>query len=95
MTAVTDGTRPRRDSLSTRRLSGAIFATDALALALTASADSALLLEAAGDDTHVSWANDAARAFFGTPLDGRPSLPTLLLGAGDEVARRAARQQLD
>ncbi|MDQ8154722.1 MAG: ATP-binding protein [Gemmatimonadota bacterium] len=95
MTALTDGTRPRRDSLSTRRLSGAIFATDALALALTASADSALLLEAVGEDTQVSWANDAARAFFGAPLDGRPSLPTLLLGAGDEVARRRLMVSLE
>lgn len=88
MTAVTDGMRPRRDSLATRRLSGAVFATDALALALTASADAALLLESTGDDSIVSWSNDAARAFFGARLDDRPSLPALLLGAGDEVARR-------
>ncbi len=88
MTAVTDGPRPRRDSLSTRRLSGAIFATDALALALTASADAAILVEAVGDDTVVSWSNGSARAFLGSALDDRPSLTTLLLGAGDEVARR-------
>lgn len=88
MTPLSEGTRPRRDSLSTRRLSGAVFATDALALALTASADAALLLEAAAEDPVVSWSNDAARAFFGVRLDGRPSLPALLDGAGDEVARR-------
>ncbi len=88
MSALTDGSRPRRDSLSTRRLSGAIFATDALALALTASADAALLLEAEADDTVITWSNDAARTFFTDGLAVRPSLPTLLLGAGDEVARR-------
>jgi len=95
VTAPSDGPRPRRDSLSTRRLSGGIFATDALALALTASADPALLLEAALDDIVVSWSNDAAHGFFARPLDARPSLPTLLRDAGDEVARRRLMTALE
>ena len=95
MTVLSDGSRPRRDSLAVRRLSGAVPATDALALALTASADPALLLEATDTGTVLSWSNDAATLFFGVRLDGRPSLAALLGGAGDEVAPRRLLATLD
>ena len=90
-----DGPLPRRDSLATRRMSGAVFATDALALALSASADAALLLEAIGDGPVVTWANGAARNFFSRIMEHRPSLLALLHDAPDDVARRRLLSALD
>lgn len=90
-----DTTVKRRDSLSTRRLSGGVFATDALALALTASADGALLVERAAADACILWSNDSAQAFFGRRLTDRPLLAPLLDGAGDDVALRRLEAALD
>ncbi len=95
MIALNEAHRPRRDSLSARRLSGGVFATDALALALTASADGALLVERTTDGPVISWSNESAREFLGQALANRPPMAPLLLGAGDEAAVRSLLAALD
>jgi signal transduction histidine kinase/CheY-like chemotaxis protein len=88
MMVLADGMLPLRDSLGLHPRSAAPFAVDDLALALSVSADPSMVVEAFSEDVVVSWSNAAARRLFGAALDARPSLPALLLGAGDEVARR-------